>query len=60
MRRREFIGLVGGASLQLFRLSHLLGGNMTNRFLFALMFSFAEATPPAGAFPVAATLLDMQ
>ena len=35
---------------------------MTNRFLFALivLFSFAEATPPAGAFPVAATLLDMQ
>jgi hypothetical protein len=35
---------------------------MANRFLFALMilFSFAEATPPAGAFPVAATLLDMQ
>jgi hypothetical protein len=24
------------------------------------LFSFAEATPPAGAFPVAATLLDMQ
>src|SRR5713101_3872558 len=62
MERREFIGLVGDASLQLFRLSHLLGGNMTNRFLFALiiLFSFAEATPPAGAFPVAATLLDMQ
>ena len=35
---------------------------MTNRFLFALivLFSFAEATPPAGAFPVAAPLLDMQ
>jgi hypothetical protein len=35
---------------------------MTNRFLFALivLFSFAEATPSAGAFPVAATLLDMQ
>src|SRR3981189_2142735 len=36
---------------------------MTNRFLFALivLFSFAEATtPPAGAFPVAATLLDMK
>jgi hypothetical protein len=35
---------------------------MTNRFLFALMvlLSFAEATPPAGAFPVAATLLDTQ
>ena len=35
---------------------------MTNRFLFALivLFSFAEATPPAGAFPVAATLLNMQ
>jgi hypothetical protein len=35
---------------------------MTNRFLFALMvlLSFAEAPPPAGAFPVAATLLDMQ
>jgi len=35
---------------------------MTNRFLFALivLFSFAEAAPPAGAFPVAATLLNMQ
>jgi hypothetical protein len=35
---------------------------MTNRFLFALMvlLSFAEAPPPAGAFPVAATLLGMQ
>jgi len=35
---------------------------MTIRFLFALivLFSFAEATPPAGAFPVAPTLLDMQ
>ncbi|MBR0913833.1 hypothetical protein [Bradyrhizobium japonicum] len=35
---------------------------MTNRFLFALMvlFSLAEATLPARAFPVAPTLLDMQ
>ncbi len=35
---------------------------MTNRFLFALivLFSFAEATPPARAFPVAAPRLDMQ
>jgi hypothetical protein len=34
---------------------------MTKRFLFALivLFSFAKATPPAGAFPVAATLLEM-
>jgi hypothetical protein len=56
------IGLGGRASLQLFRPSHLLGGNMTNRFLFALivLFSFAEATPPAGAFPVSATVLDMR
>src|ERR1700716_340536 len=42
--------------------SHLLGGNMTNRFLFALivLFSFAAATPPAEAFPIAAPLLDIQ
>ncbi len=35
---------------------------MTNRFLFAsiVLFSFAEAPPPAGGFPVAAPLLDMQ
>jgi hypothetical protein len=34
---------------------------MTNRFLFALMVMFMfAATPPAGAFPVAASLLDMQ
>jgi hypothetical protein len=34
---------------------------MKNRFLLALIvFLFAEATPPAGPFPIAATLLDMQ
>jgi hypothetical protein len=35
---------------------------MTNRFLFALivLLSLAEATVPAGAFPVATKLLDMQ
>jgi hypothetical protein len=35
---------------------------MTKRFLFALiaLFLFAEAAPPAGAFPVAATRLDMR
>ena len=35
---------------------------MTNRFLVALivLFSFAEATPPAEAFPIAAPLLDIQ
>ena len=35
---------------------------MTNRFLFALivLLSLAEATVPAGAFPVAMKLLDMQ
>src|SRR5690349_11781995 len=39
-----------------------LGGNMTNRFLFALivLLSLVEATVPAGAFPVAMKLLDMQ
>src|SRR5258705_13405088 len=42
--------------------SELLGGSMMNRFLLALvvLFLFAEAIPPAEAFPVAATLLDMQ
>ena len=35
---------------------------MTNRFLVALivLFSFAEATTPAGALPVPATALDMR
>src|SRR3982074_2808394 len=35
---------------------------MTNRFLVALivLFSLAEATPPAGALPVPATALDMR
>jgi|SRR4030088_2434966 hypothetical protein len=45
---------IHASSPQLLRVSHLLGGNMTNRFLFALVVlsSFLEATFPAGALPV--------
>ena len=47
---------------QLLRLSHLLGGNMTNRFLFALVVlsSFLEVTFPAGALPVPVATLAIQ
>jgi hypothetical protein len=42
--------------------SHLSGGNMTNRFLFALIVlsSFVEATFPAGAIPVPFAVLAIQ
>src|SRR3981081_1795391 len=42
--------------------SHLSGGNMTNRFLFALIVlsSFVEATFPAGAIPVPFAILGIQ
>jgi hypothetical protein len=42
--------------------SHLSGGNMTNRFLFALIVlsSFVETTVPAGAIPVPVAILAIQ
>jgi len=42
--------------------SHMSGGNMTNRFLFALIVlsSFVEATFPAGAIPVPFAILAIQ
>jgi hypothetical protein len=69
--RASFLAIVGNGrreraypcvAPQLLRLSHLLGGNMTNRFLFALVVlsSFLEVTFPAGALPVPVATLAIQ
>ena len=54
--------LVHASSPQLVRLSHLLGGNRTNRSLFTLVVlsSFLEVTFPAGALPVPIVTLAIQ
>jgi hypothetical protein len=59
---------IHASSPKLLRLSHLLGGNVTNRFLFVALVvvalvvfsSLLEVTFPAGALPVPVAILAIQ